>query len=90
MRYRSDAHAGYSGNRLYEEFKSSIQDYRLALERILPFVTSNTATALKLEAKGQLREGADGDVLVMRADTLDIVHLFARGRHMVKNGQMIA
>jgi hypothetical protein len=37
-----------------------------------------------------LQAGLDGDVLIMRRDTLEVVHVFARGRQMVKDGEMVA
>ncbi len=85
----SDAHAGSSTNRLYEEFVSSVLKYKLSLDTILPFFTLNTATVLKLENKGRLAKDADADVLVLKKDTLEIKHLFARGRHMIKDGEVI-
>lgn len=56
---------------------------------MLPLVTSNTAAALKLDAKGTLAAGCDADVLVMRRDTLEIVHVIARGQRMVDDGRLV-
>jgi beta-aspartyl-dipeptidase (metallo-type) len=55
---------------------------------MLPLVTSNTANVLKLAHKGRLAVKCDGDVLVLRRDSLDVVHVFARGRHLVADGAM--
>lgn len=85
----SDAHAGNKTNRVYEEFVMSIQKHKLSVERILPFLTLNTATALKLGTKGRIQEGADADVLVIKKDSLELLHVFALGQHMVKDGQVI-
>lgn len=74
---------------LYEQFVESIVEHGLALEDLLPHLTSNTATALKLRQKGRLEEGMDADVLVLRKETLEIVDLFARGRRMVKDGTVV-
>jgi beta-aspartyl-dipeptidase (metallo-type) len=53
---------------------------RLPLETVLACYTSNPATVLKLGAKGALAPDKDADVLVLKRDTLEIVHVFARGR----------
>ncbi len=74
---------------LYEQFVECILEHGFTLEEMLPHLTSNTATALKLPQKGRLADGMDADVLVMRAGTLEIAHLFARGRHMVRDGEVV-
>jgi len=86
----SDAHALGDTLKLFEQFVASVHDFGLAVDQILPCFTSNTAAALKLAQKGRLAEGHDADVLVLRKGTLEIVHLFARGRHLVKDGRVQA
>jgi beta-aspartyl-dipeptidase (metallo-type) len=84
----SDSGAGAPGA-LYEQFCESVVRHRIPLETMLPLVTRNTAEALKLGAKGTLAVGQDADVLVMRRDTLEIVHVIARGRRMVEDGRLV-
>ena len=86
----SDAHVIDSKLNLYREFQASIRDEHLPLVTVLPFFTRNTANVLRLPTKGQLREGMDADLLVLNRDTFDIVHVFAKGRQVVKDGQVIA
>jgi beta-aspartyl-dipeptidase (metallo-type) len=43
---------------------------------------------LKLAHKGRVAAGCDADVLVLRRDSLDVVHVFARGRRLVDDGAM--
>jgi beta-aspartyl-dipeptidase (metallo-type) len=83
----SDAGSSSPG-KLAEEWRDCVCRRGLPLERMLPLVTSNTATVLKLARKGRLAVGCDGDVLVLRRDTLEPVHVFARGRHLVNDGAL--
>lgn len=74
--------------RLYETFRDSVREQKLPLEKVLPLVTSNTASVLKLAGKGRLEEGMDADLLVLRKGSLEIVDVIARGQRMVKRGEM--
>jgi beta-aspartyl-dipeptidase (metallo-type) len=73
---------------LYERLCKAVVEERMPLERVLPHVTSNTARVLKLDGKGVLAPGKDADVVVLEAGTLDITHVFAKGRCMVRDGEM--
>ena len=73
----------------YEQFCGLVVRHGFALEVALPLFTSNTASALKLEAKGRLRPGMDGDVAVLSERSLDICHVVARGKVMVRDGDPI-
>jgi beta-aspartyl-dipeptidase (metallo-type) len=86
----SDAHTPKGSSRkLYEQFVACAQRYEIPLTELLPFFTSNVAKVLKLTRKGRLQSGNDADVLVLDKNTLEIIHLFARGRHLIKDGQLI-
>ena len=74
---------------LAAEWRDCVLRHGLPLERMLPLVTANTARVLKLGRKGRLAEGCDADVLVLRRDTLDVVHVFARGRRLVDDGRLV-
>lgn len=86
----SDAHTN-SGSplKLYKEFVSSVREYKLKLEEVLPFFTRNTSRVLKLPNKGGLEPEKDADVLVLKKETLEIIHVFARGRQMIKDGEVV-
>jgi beta-aspartyl-dipeptidase (metallo-type) len=71
---------------LYQVVQQAVLEYRFTLEQILPLVTANTATVLKLAGKGRLEPGLDADILVARRDSLEIVEVIARGHRMVKAG----
>ena len=60
----------------------------LAFEKILATVTANPARILKLPGKGNLRVGADADLLVLDED-YRVHHLFAQGKPMVRDGQLL-
>lgn len=60
----------------------------VALETALPALTRNPARLLRLEGKGELRPGADADVLVLD-DHGGVRHLLARGAWMVRDGQPV-
>ena len=74
---------------LYEQVCESVVRHRIPLERMLPLVTSNTAAALKLSAKGALAPGKDGDIVVLREGSLDVVHVFARGQQLLDDGRLV-
>ena len=86
----SDAHTpGGSTQKLYEQFVACVREAKLPLETVLPCLTSNAAAVLKLPAKGNLAPDKDADVLILKQDSLEIVHLFARGRHVIRDGQYV-
>ena len=79
---------GDMGN-LYRVVYEMVTQQGVALEKALPFITSNVARALELyPRKGCIAEGADADLLLLD-QSLGIDAVFARGRQMVKNGQVI-
>jgi beta-aspartyl-dipeptidase (metallo-type) len=86
----SDAHtAGAEPAQLHAELVASVREHGLPLEQVLPFFTSNPATALKLPRKGRLAPGMDGDVLVMDAQSLELRHVFTRGQPRVRDGRLL-
>jgi beta-aspartyl-dipeptidase (metallo-type) len=56
------------------------------LERILPCVTSNVSKLLMLTGKGRIEAGADAD-LVCLDESLEVRHVMAGGRWMVRDGE---
>ncbi len=84
----SDADSSSPRN-LYEQVCESIVTHRLPFEQVLPLVTSNTARVLKLKSKGKLEPRMDADVVVLRAGSLDIAHVIAKGRPMVRDGDVV-
>lgn len=70
------------------QIRSCVNEHGFALERILPFVTSNTACALKLSHKGYVTAGKIADILVMRKEGLELVEVISRGRRLIQNGEI--
>ena len=83
----SDAQtAGATVAMLYESFVACARDGHVPLADILQLFTRNPATALKLERKGRIAEGADADLLIIAPDTLVLCHVIARGRILLREG----
>ncbi|MBM7586025.1 beta-aspartyl-dipeptidase (metallo-type) [Bacillus pakistanensis] len=74
---------------LYEQVVMAVKKYNFPFEEVLSLVTRNTANALCIQHKGSLKEDNDADILVLDKDSLEINHVFAKGRHMVKNQEII-
>jgi beta-aspartyl-dipeptidase (metallo-type) len=58
----------------------------LALDQVLPYVTSNVAQLMRLRGKGFIAQGMDADLLVLDGK-LAVQHLMAGGRWHIKNGR---
>jgi len=74
----------------FDQLCGLVVKQKMPLETVLRFVTSNTAAVLKLPDKGRIDEGTDADILVLRRGSLEIVEVIARGRRMVREGQVVA
>lgn len=75
---------------LFAEVRDAVLQEGLPLETALRVVTCNPARLLKLGAKGHLAPGADADVVLLRPDTLAVDTLVARGRVMMRGGELLA
>jgi beta-aspartyl-dipeptidase (metallo-type) len=60
----------------------------LALETVLPMLTSNVATILRFKSKGQIAVGFDADLLVMN-EKYEITDVMAQGVWHKQNNQTI-
>lgn len=87
LTFSSDSQtAGGSPAKFYNQFVAAAQEFGLA--EVLPHFTLNTANVLKLSQKGRLEAQADADVVVLKKESLELVHVFAKGRHLLKNGRL--
>ena len=75
--------------KLYREFVSCVLEHKLPLADVLSHFATNAARILKLPEKGRLKPGADADLLVVRKDTLELRHVIARGRVLVRDGTLV-
>lgn len=59
------------------------------LADVLPHVTATTADILKLAQKGRVTAGADADLAVLEAGSLEVVEVVAGGRRRVSDGAVV-
>jgi beta-aspartyl-dipeptidase (metallo-type) len=71
---------------LFEQIRNCARGHLLPMEQLLSLVTRNTANVLELHAKGELKAGAHGDLLVLDEEEFRIVHLLAQGKQMIRDG----
>lgn len=74
---------------LFDQVVETIKDDSLSLEETLRLVTENTAKALKLENKGTIEVDKDADLLVLDPEDYQIQHVFAKGQHMLEDGEIL-
>ncbi|MFD1412411.1 beta-aspartyl-peptidase [Oceanobacillus jeddahense] len=74
---------------LFQQVIAAVKNQNMALQEILPLVTSNTADALKLSKKGGIQKDKDADVLLLNKETLALEHVFAKGHHMLENKELL-
>jgi beta-aspartyl-dipeptidase (metallo-type) len=65
---------------LFEEVRDCVIQENIPLEEALKVITSNPANFLKLENKGQIKEGFDADLVLLQKDTLNIEKVMAKGK----------
>ena len=71
---------------LLKEVRECVQKEGIPLETAVKGITSNPAAILKLENKGHIKEGFDGDICLLTRDTLELKTVIAKGRIMVRDG----
>lgn len=74
---------------LYREMRDSVLTEGICLTHALKAVTQNPAALLKLPRKGRILEGADADLVLADAGTLVIDTVLAKGKVMVRHGQVL-
>lgn len=74
---------------LWLEVRDAVRDERIPLEIAVRVITSNTADIYKLARKGRIEAGRDADLVFVDRETLEICHVIARGRVMVKDGEAV-
>ena len=70
------------------ELRDAVLEEKIPLETALMVLTSNVASILKLPGKGFIRVGMDADLLFLNKG-MEMVHLTAHGKWVVKNGSVI-
>ena len=75
---------------LFDDIKTSVQNYKLPLAEVLKTVTSNVAGVLKLyPQKGRLTAGSDADIMVLDKLSFNLDMLFVKGRLAVDKGTLL-
>lgn len=74
---------------LYREMRDAVQQEGVSLTDALKPVTQNPAFLLKLENKGKIAEGADADLVMSDAETLEIDTVIAKGAVMISGKQVL-
>ena len=73
----------------WEQLCGLVVKHGYTLDFVLPLVTTNPATVLKLDKKGCLEVGKDADVVILGLETLEIRDVIARGKRMVTDGSPV-
>lgn len=63
---------------VWREIREAVMDEGLPLETALKVATSNPASILRLDMKGNIKPGFDADIVLLN-ENLDIVHVMAMG-----------
>jgi len=72
---------------LLNDLKKAVTELKVPLEKALKTVTANPARILKLESKGNIKEGMDGDI-VISDEKLNINTVFAKGKKIYQQSQV--
>ena len=79
---------GFASCSAMAECLKNLLDHGLAEQTVLPLITSNVASLLKLRQKGRILQGLDADLVVLdQANRVD--HVMARGVWHVKDGRQL-
>jgi len=74
---------------LYAEVKDAILNEGIAIEEAIKVITSNPAKILKLQNKGQIKNGNDADLVFLNKKTLEIESVISKGKIMYQLGKTL-
>ena len=74
---------------LYKEFIDIIKKEKMSVQDAVRISSTNIAKHLKLEQKGEIKEGKDADIIVLDKNSLQIKHVIAKGKIMMKNEKIM-
>ncbi|PLW92924.1 MAG: beta-aspartyl-peptidase [Marinilabiliales bacterium] len=69
------------------EILDAVHNENVPFETAIKVMTSNPARILKLHGKGQLKEGFDADIVVLKDQTIS--HVIARGQWMMQDEKIL-
>jgi beta-aspartyl-dipeptidase (metallo-type) len=71
---------------LYDQLRVTVLEHGIPLDLVLSLVTTNPARILKLENQGTVEPGKEADLVVLDRESLDVLHVHARGGWLVRDG----
>lgn len=71
---------------LFAQLRGLVCDHAFAIEQMARMGSTNAARALRLERKGRVVPGCDADLLILDRTSLEIRHVVAGGRVVVRDG----
>ena len=74
---------------LYKEFIDIIKKEKMSVEDAIRITSTNIAKHLKLDQKGEIKEGKDADLIVLDKNTLQIKYVIAKGKIMMENEKIM-
>ncbi|WP_088041970.1 beta-aspartyl-peptidase [Bacillus sp. EAC] len=74
---------------LYAEVKDAILNEGIAIDEAIKVITSNPAKILKLQNKGQIKNGYDADLVFLNKKTLEIESVISKGKIMYQLGKTL-
>lgn len=74
---------------LYKEFIDIIKKEKMSVGDAIRITSTNIAKHLKLDQKGEIKEGKDADLIVLDKNTLQIKYVIAEGKIMMENEKIM-
>lgn len=74
---------------LYEEVKNAVLSYKVPLESAIKVITSNAAELFKLSNSGRIKSKFNADFVMANEKTLEITDVFAKGKFLVKDNEVL-
>ncbi|MDT8715859.1 beta-aspartyl-peptidase [Clostridium sp. 19966] len=74
---------------LYREVRAAILNKDIPIEQALKLITSNVAKNFKFAQKGRIKQGLDGDLVLVDKQTLKIKDVICMGNIMIKDEEII-
>jgi beta-aspartyl-dipeptidase (metallo-type) len=74
---------------LFTAFKALVLEHNVSLKNAISVVSTTPASKLKLHQKGKIKVGSDADLVLCDKASLDIVHVLAKGKQLVKDSTAV-
>ncbi|MEC8418874.1 MAG: beta-aspartyl-peptidase [Pseudomonadota bacterium] len=74
---------------LFAAFKALVLEHNVSLKNAISVVSTTPASKLKLHHKGKIKVGCDADLVLCDKASLDIVHVLAKGKQLVKDSTAV-